>query len=241
MLGLGTQRRATDRAGDDEDSALEDPRGIARVLAQVVESRSLLSVMEDSGRSHVSTLLEIDADRSVVVIDEPATGSIAVGASVRISTRIDGVLVRFASRVLAHGRDAGGGLYRLELPRRLERHQRRAHHRAPVTSALPVSITLASEDGTSVVGEVRDLSAGGLCARLPDGAAVPVEGERLPCTLSLGEEAEIQCSLEPRRHHESGRVVLMGARLLDLEPRDRQVLERFVAGLEREALRKRRG
>ena len=201
----------------------------------------MLSVQEASGRAHVSALLEVDADRGVLAIDEPASGTLAVGTPVLISTRIDGVLVRFATRVAAHGRDAGGGLYRLDFPQRVERHQRRAHHRAPVTNALPVSITIAREDGAAVVGEVRDLSAGGLCARLPADADLPARGAPLPCTLSLGEDADIRCAIEIRRHQESGNVILVGARLLDLEPRDLQTLERFVAGLEREALRKRRG
>ncbi len=243
MLGLGTNRRKTaqrSRAGDDE-TGVKDPRRIARVLTQVVEARTLLNVRDASGASHVSTLLEVDLDGGSVTIDEPGTGSIAIGSPLQVSARVEGVLVRFSSRVIAHGADAGGGLYRLAFPARVERHQRRAHHRAPVTSALPVSVTFAHEDGTTTLAEVRDLSAGGLCARLPADAGWPGADGPVPCTVRLGEDAEIQCALEVRRHQEMGSVDLIGGRFVGLEPRDLLTLERFVAGLEREALRKRRG
>jgi len=241
VLGLGLNRRTSQpprrRGGD--GIGVEDRRQIARILSRLCEDRCLLSVaVPGSGRAHVSTLLTIEPDHGFIAIDEPATASMAVGAPLEVSARIDGVLVRFSSHVRAHGTDSGGSLYRLDFPERVERHQRRAHHRAPVTQNLPVAVTFTLGEG-SVTAEARDLSEGGLAARLPPDLAWPGSDGPIPCSVQLADSEMLECEFEVRRQHQQGNVTVLAGRFLGLTPKGTQALARFVAGLEREALRKR--
>ena len=145
---------------------LNDPDVIRVLLARLVAARCPVFVfIEGDEERYATVLLETDVASRTLIADEliPKHGHkhMRRGAKLKISSRLDGVEVRFRSAVRAVDSDPEVAAYMLEMPDALDYREQRASKR---TRTLEVTAELRDAEGAAVPARVLDLSIEG---RLP--------------------------------------------------------------------------
>lgn len=212
------------------------------LLRRAFESRCLLTVQVGPERiPYTSAILEVVHDERYLVLDEltPISGHERIQTDPRIEVRalVDGRELRFASRVTQISEQDGLPYYKVAFPSEIAYAQRRRQLRVPVPMNQGFETIVAFDDRREWRGELRDLSVGGLCARIRSGDIDP-NGDRHAralCRITLAEHRAIVSDIEilhidaPARH----RVPRIGARFVDPAPALRRRIERFCAELDR--------
>jgi c-di-GMP-binding flagellar brake protein YcgR len=227
-----------------------DPREARHLLLKkIFDSHCLLDIRLDGDTSpYQSAIIELVPDSGYLVMDAftPDGGdALAAGLpGLRVRTRVNGMEVKFASRIVARGSQSGLPYYKVRYPDDLEYPQRRREFRVTVPLDRGVPVRFETRTGGWIRGEIRDLSPGGFCARLLSGDVANIEqecGQPTACEIDLPGHGTLRTVVEvrhmlPSRARSAPRV---GARFLELDPRSERQLERCVAELDRHRLRQR--
>lgn len=220
---------------------------IAQVLRRLQEQRCLLTVQVGTAtESYTSAVLEVVLEDEYLVLDEltPREGHERLKHSREIQVRaiLDGIEVRFASRVAQINTEQGLPYYKVPFPERIDYPQRRQVHRVhvPLNTGYPVSLLLPDERILS--GELRDISPEGIGIRVRIGTLDPGRdrGMRAICHLSLPQQRELVTDIEFRYIDDplqKNRVPRLGARFVDLKGAQARRVEQFCAELARDQRR----
>ncbi len=148
---------------------ITDPPIMLGFLQRVVDERAPLSIiLPGVDMPFDSLLLSVDSSLDALVIDElnPITGHrrIRPNLLLRIGTRLDGVELRFRTRVAAIDRDSDIAAYLLDFPIELDYRERRNTYRVKIPATAPMSWTVPVEGTEDQMATLRvvDLSLGGL-------------------------------------------------------------------------------
>ena len=221
-----------------------DPREARHLLLKkIFETHCLLDIRLDGDVSAYQTaVIELLPDKGYLVIDAltPASGDALASRlpAVQLRTRVQGMEVRFSSRILARGSQHGLPYYKVRYPDEMEYPQRRRELRFTVPFNRGVPVRFETRNGGWVRGEVRDLSPGGFCARLLSGdvaTIVHARGRPTPCEIDLPGHGTLHATVDvrhmlPSRARSAPRV---GACFIELDPQAEQQLHRCVAELAR--------
>ncbi|MBT8445501.1 MAG: hypothetical protein HKO62_04680 [Gammaproteobacteria bacterium] len=230
------------------DPAIVTRRIRIRELLETVQRRHcLLSVRSgNDDDAYLSAILEVVGERGYFVLDElsPAdTGALQSGTEIRVSTRLDGVDLRFTAHVAAAGDENGVPFYKVPFPRQIDYGQQRRHLRVSVPLYQNVNVKLQTPTNIRVQGELRDISLGGFNARLTQGVTDEIRaGFFFPrCVIALPDEGRIYAPVEVcyAEQTELNRPRRIGARFVTLSRDDERMIQRFVADTDRELSRKR--
>ncbi|MFO8154765.1 MAG: flagellar brake protein [Pseudomonadota bacterium] len=235
-------------ADTDESDAIRNPAQIAGVLKRLQDTRKLINVStpQSHNRIHTSAVLDVNADRRMVLLDEltppPKDVPGLVGHRIGVSAQLGGVDVSFASEVSRIRTKGGTTYYIIALPGKLLYQQRREHFRAAATagsSHIPARLHPEGRDDAPVIeGELTDLSIGGMGIRLPPGTELPESFESgliIPlCSVDLPEQKEpLECEAELRSIREDTNAIQLGLRFNQLDPRAHRMVEKYVVALDR--------
>lgn len=134
--------------------------------------------------------------------------------------------------------------YATRLPLSVHRLQRREFFRVPSPASLlcelPLPCAVADASGAEfnqLTLRLADISVGGVCLALPAGTRLSVElGTVLPgCSLELPGFGPIRFGLQLLSRldtEEKSGEQLLGARFVDMDPRDQMLLQRFLYQLQ---------
>lgn len=226
----------------DEDATEGEQAEIFILLKRALETRCLLTVFIGSDRTpYTSAILEVVREGRYLVLDEltPALGHERIQAEPRIEVRalVEGIELRFETRVTQIGAQDDLPYYKVAFPQEVIYAQRRRQHRVtvPLSQGFEVIVTFADEQ--ELRGELRDLSVGGLCARIRSGTIDPKQDRHAlaSCRILLPDERSILSDIEilhidaPSRP----RVPRIGARFVDPAPAMLRRIEQFCAELDR--------
>jgi c-di-GMP-binding flagellar brake protein YcgR len=227
---------------------LTDPDVIRVLLARLVAARCPVFVfIEGDDERYATVLLEIDAAARALIADEliPKHGHARMrrGAKLKVSSRIDGVEVRFRSAVRAVDADTQVAAYMLEMPDALDYREQRASRR---TRTFEVTAELRDGDGAAVPARVLDLSIEGLRLSVP--APHPFnEAARCSCTVWLpGGAIEAGIAImrvrraPERAQRGTAATDVLGARFDAIGAGDARRLGRYLADTQRALMRARR-
>lgn len=224
---------------------ITDPLQIRALINRLIRDKVPITIMLPEREGFFSSML-LDSDRagSTMLADElfPARGHMALapGMEIRVLGNLDGIEVRFKSRVLAINTDLHGSSYRLSIPAAAEYKQRRNAFRVPVSPALAIPVLLRSDE-INGAGTLADISYNGLRVALHKGVTLPA-GAALLCDIELPDD-RISAKAETR-HSEPDRrglgVVYVGFRFIELSNEHQRAINRFTANLQRGQLRARR-
>lgn len=241
ILGRGARSTRDDSTSPDGQEA-----EIYVLLKRAFDTRCLLTVYVGPDRTpFTSAILEVVRDGRYLVLDEltPAIGHERIRVEPRIEVRalVDGIELRFESRVTQIGEQDGLPYYKVAFPPEVLYAQRRRQHRVtvPMSQGFEVIVTFADEQ--ELRGELRDLSVGGLCARIRTGEldAKTDRNALAACRILLPGDRTIVSDVEllhidaPPRP----RVPRIGARFVDPSPATKRRIEQFCAELERSQVR----
>ena len=220
---------------------------ISGLLGKLFNNHTLLSItLEDSKKVFGSMILEVSHDESYLVLDELyPRNELKVSLVERklfIETQVDGIEVRFTVKVNAIATRDGIEYYKAPYPAYIFHHQRRASFRVGigVTEAMPMA--MSTEDDVLLHAELRDISLGGISARInsPTAGGLAVGDEIPTCIIHTPDGKKIVSALEIARIDEATATqsVRIGARFTQLSAADRHELSRLIAKLDRENIKK---
>lgn len=231
----------------DEDR-LTAPQPIGRLLRRLVAARCLLSIRcDDDATDAPSALLAVGEASPELVLDAFADPDrhrrVAPGSRLRVTTRIDGVAVRFECTVAQIGNAADGPCYLAALRDGIEYRERRSHFRVEVPAGHRPRATLRIE-GAGFRTELVNLSLDGFGLEAQGTLAGAVEpGDPIEsCSIALPDGPSLKCALVVRHvtPMPERRVHILGVRFVDLMPGPRQQLQEYLFALQREALQQAR-
>ena len=226
---------------------IESPSEIESLLKKLNKNHTLLSIrFKNSSKSFGSMLLEVNRDRNYIVLDElyprHEIKEPLVGQKLIIDAQLEGIEVGFTVEVLAVAEQEGVEYYKVSNPSSLFYYQRRASFRVGVGISTSIPVALSTINDVLLHAELRDVSLGGISARINTPIAGNVSiGDEIPtCIIHTPENKKIVCSLEIARMetHETSQSVRFGARFIQLSGSDRHELSRFIAKLERDNIKK---
>lgn len=221
-----------------EDSATQ----ICDVLRRLQAQHCLLTVqVGDLAEFFTSVILEVVREGEYLVLDAltPSEGNARLRAVQQIKVRgiLDGIEVRFASRVTQINTQNGLPYYKVLFPTLIDYPQRRQVHRVPIplNRGFPASLLMADERILS--GELRDISPEGLGIRVRTGT-IDLEADHHTlaiCQLLLQPSTEfvadiLLCHIDPPVR---GRVPRLGARFIGLSAKQIRRIEQLCAELAR--------
>lgn len=232
-------------AGEDDDRIIV-PAQVHGLLTRTFEGHCLLRVGVDGvDNAYSSAMLKLDEDRGYLVIDAltPGEGNARLKPRTRIviSTLLDELTLRFASRVVKVGKTKELPYYAIAYPDEVCYAQHRREHRVAIPMNWPARVSIGIDEENRIDGVLRDLSSSGFCAQLD--APLPRPVERLPFPLhfvlslahdrSIAGEMEICYVFKP----ESSRRIRIGTRILAITPPHQRVLDQCVAEIDRQQSR----
>ncbi len=224
---------------------ITDSLQIRALINRLIRDKVPITIMLPEREGFFSSLL-LDSDREggTMLADElfPPRGHAAVepGMEIRVLGNIDGIEVRFKSRVITINADQPGASYSLVTPVAMDYKQRRNAFRVPVSPALAIPVLL-SGDGINAKGTLADISHNGLRVAMRNPGSLPM-GTELHCDIALPDE-HISAKAEARHSAPDRRglgVVYVGFRFLELSNEHQRTINRFTANLQRDQLRARR-
>jgi c-di-GMP-binding flagellar brake protein YcgR len=226
---------------------LTDPDVIRVLLARLIAARCPVFVfVEGDDERYGTMLLEHDAEANALIADEltPRRGNANVrrGTKLRVAARLEGVEMRFSTRVRAIDAEADVSAYMLEVPGELDHREQRAVHR---TRAFAIAAKLHDPEGPPVEGRVLDVSIAGIRIAVKRPHRVREE-TRWDCTVVLPDgELESRIAImrvlgaqRPRLGAEAEDV--LGAKFDSLAEGAARRLGRYIADTQRALLRARR-
>lgn len=227
-----------------------NPEYIASVLRRLQEAHTLLTVVvPGDNQAYLSVMLELHPADGYLLLDElnSAAGNLGLLQARRFSVhaQLNGVDINFTTELQSAGHHVQAGYYRVKLPGSMRYRQRRASYRARISLAHVVPVLLTREDGTTLNGELIDISTGGIGTHHKNAAPEKLHqgGVWDECLIRLpGHADDIRSPLEicfageDRRSHK----LRVGGKFLNLAPAQIKVIENFVAAIEREWLKKKR-
>lgn len=230
---------------------LTDPVRIFDLLRRLHRQHSLLTVrVPGVEQRFLSAIIHDPVAGEPLALDElvPEIGHkhMAVGIEPRIEARLAGVEIRFASRVLEVTNDNGNAAYTIAFPVMLEHYQRRASFRVKVGIGIGARCQFVidtadgpdEDDAETLNGDIIDMSIEGIGARLPCSELLK-SMETYDVELRLP-DGLLRAKLEVRfiDYANASRDMRIGARFKNLAPRAKRRIQRFVADMQREMIKK---
>ncbi len=227
--------------------AISDPVRITALVQRVVSERLFVTVaLSDGQEDYNSTVLGVDTEAGEFLLDAlyPETGNEILRREgwLRLTAGFDSTSLTFTSRVMDEGEEAGIRYFRVALPARVDYAQRRGRYRVPVDSIHNVPVILENQQGTTVLGNLHDISASGLSVLLSAPAAVAFgPGEAIPfCVVRIPDDEPIVVGIEVRDlRAEQGDTTVLGAKFIEIDRIAEQRIDRFVTAMERQLLKHR--
>jgi len=219
---------------------------IQSFLTKLYKNHTLLSItVGKSNKVFGSVVLEVNMEKSYLVLDElyprDEVRSSLLDQTISIETQIDRILLRFSSTIKAISEKDGAEYYKVKIPKYLYHHQRREYYRVPISISHPLPANLSTENNELLHAELRDLSIGGLSARLK---SPPLEqliiGDEIPtCIIQMPNKRKIVSAIEIVRIDKTKRLknIQFGARFVGLNNADQRELSQAIAILDRERIK----
>jgi len=217
---------------------------IIATLHQLKTEHELLSVrVPGCADTASSAILSIREEQDCYYLDElnlPSTHKAFLQArKAIIHCRLQGMEIRLPCRLQKASINSGIALYRVCIPNRMIRVQRRQHFRLRLNPGVLVPVTVPSLEGHRASGEAFDLSAGGVGAFI-NTHDIPSRGQVLTgVAIALPQSPSFRANVEIRfaRIDEIHHTLRIGGRFVNLKRNQERVIAHFLAEQQRKRRR----
>lgn len=217
---------------------------IIATLHQLKAEHELLSVdVPGCSETASSAILGVKEEQGCYYLDElnvPVTHKAFLKQhKALIHCRLQGMEIRLPCQLQKASSDKGIALYRICIPTRMIRVQRREHFRLRLSGGVMVPVCVPSIEGHRASGEAFDLSAGGVGAVIHTDD-VPSRGQILSgVSIALPQSPSFKANIEIRfaRVDEIQHSLRIGGRFISLDRNQERVIEHFLAEQQRKRRR----
>jgi c-di-GMP-binding flagellar brake protein YcgR len=237
-------------ANADENCYIDTPAGVISVLRAIAAAGSRAAAYIDNGETFIETsLLDVEGKPAMLVFakgaDEELNSRLLKSQKVTFVTADEGVPVQFSCQNPGIGSHEATEAFRVSVPQRMLRLQRRMYYRLPgepVHVLLKCEIPCESSDRPSVLRPaVLDLSCGGLAAAIPAAEPLLETGSRTLCELELPGIGKIESVIQVRATSEmtlpDGQLARRyGLEFVNMNNKNVALIQRFI--LEQQRARK---
>lgn len=218
---------------------------ITELLLRIAQSRIGLSVhFSDHNVKYTSTLLEVNENRRIVILDElmPRDGNdlLMSNKMAHITAKLAGANIHFRGAVLKVENDSTHIRFLMTFPERLLYEQRRTTFRVRMNSGSIVSVTIRADSLVEFQGYLFDISSSGIGAYVEATADLLVREQPYYCKIHLPGGKFVSGEFQVRFLKQDKRLqqLQVGGRFLNLPGPQRQTLDRFVMTLQRDAIKR---
>lgn len=214
---------------------------IASILRTIMQKNSSLSVYFDEGNSFIVTsILNIDDVQGTIILDrgpDPRANARLPQASRLVCiTSVDKVKVQFIctdAAVIEHdGREA----FRVPMPDKLLRLQRREYFRLTTPVVNPIKCVLTAQAGSEICQmelNIADISCGGLATTSSTTLPLFEPNTRFECRIVLSDTGTLQTTVELRNTFEvtlanGRRLRRCGYQFIAFTEKDRVLVQRYI-------------
>jgi c-di-GMP-binding flagellar brake protein YcgR len=222
---------------------ISDHARIISVIGRLYQGRVALTItLPDSKIRSKSMILDLDQDSGRFLLNklqpDSAHDKFLESKIFYAFGQIKGVEIRFSSRlidVLTEGEDT---YYKITIPDKIDYHQRRAFHRVSLSHLDTIPVTLILENGTSLEGQMDDISAGGLSILFPNDLPASLQYGKIikQCVFRIPDGDQIECEVQLRfiNHHHGTSLPKIGAQFVNIEKPVQKLIQRFVMVMDRQ-------
>jgi c-di-GMP-binding flagellar brake protein YcgR len=233
---------------DDEQFMVYNRREVAGILRDLAKQRDMLSAVFHHGKDMVLTaVVDIDFDSDAVYLDygpdEDSNRNLLSSERTIFVTVAGGVKVQWLSSSISSVKFKGSDAFKIAIPEKLQRVQRREFYRLPTPIAKPLICKIPVSADKLLEVPLVDISTGGIGVILPDppDPAIVKGAEFQRCTLDFPEFGTAELVL---RVHGVWAVTLKNdstsqrAGLAFVNPRagTQSLIQRYMIKLERERI-----
>ena len=225
---------------------LIDTRKINKLLKDIEEESPLCTISIDGiPEEFSSSILDVQLESQQIILDEliPKHGNeLLININnLKLTTIFNGIHLAFKLNNIKTGSSQGIAYYKAAIPQRIYYPQRRTSPRIQLNNLnIPFS-GVSDRTNSTVGGQIFDLSRGGIGITMPNNRARFQRGDLIKnCRISL-EDSPMNFDLTVRFvktvNHGAGQTQV-GGYFENIAPKSQNKLQRFVASLEREEIRK---
>ncbi|MFW5443059.1 MAG: flagellar brake protein [Methylococcaceae bacterium] len=227
---------------------LIDPKKIIKLLKDIEDTSPLCTInIEGISEEFSSSILDIQIDKKQIIIDEliPKHGNelLVNSINLKLSTIYNGIRLAFQLNNIKTDSSRGIAYYKAAIPQRIYYPQRRSCPRIQLTSVKTPFSGVSERTNSTVGGNIFDLSRGGLGVTIPNNIARFQRGDTIKNSRITLDDSTINFNLTVRfvKTTNKGRGdIQIGGYFENINSKDQNKLEHFVASLEREEIRKRK-
>lgn len=242
------QESRTPPISEKDYQTISDRRRILHILEELLRNKTFLTALpKNNAQAFTTALLDLDEDTNSLLLDEflpePGRGVLAPKQELWILGQMHGIKTAFQSQLIRLGKEDNIPYYVIQLPEKIRQQQRRNNYRVPVPLSTRNPVWLRKDAGLAFKAQLRDLSLGGvsvMMSYLKDMGDLSPGNEFEECIVNLPGESQIATSVEVRHVHNEApaKTTRVGLAFRKLTPEDERRVQRSVAFLEREFLRK---
>lgn len=230
-----------------EHEIITSPTRISAILRPLVNKHTLLTAsMPNSSSFYNTALLKVDPENGSLTFDElnPKDGHDLLLKTKRTTIHMshDGTEMSFSANLINSGSDKGMAFYEIEFPEDIRYLQRRDTFRVPVSAANEISIEIFTNNKSSFMGELHDISTGGMCIRFPKTKDIPenMDNGEVQCKITLLDKKQINCTFNVCHIgiDKTNKRMFVGGNFHNLDKIQRRTIEKFVVDLQRKARQK---
>ena len=203
----------------------------------------LILSLPNTGTSYKSTLLSVDANKKLLVLDRltPKDGHDLLIDAKQVTIQIShkGAEVIFTTTLNETRPEKIMPRYELIFPDSIQYLHRRNTYRVTVRNDTEMVVEIQTNNNESFQGELHNISTGGMCIRFPKEIDIPQDEDptEVQCIVMLPNNDELKCAFNIRHTytHEHSKDFRIGGTFQHLDKIQKRALEKFVAELQRKA------
>lgn len=220
------------------------PTRIAALLKPLEnKTNHLLLTIPNSDISYKTTLLNIDTDNNLLVLDrltpkdghdllidsrQPTIQISHKGADITFTTTLNETR---PEKILPH--------YELNFPKSIQYLHRRSTYRVTLRNDNDMSVEIQTSDNECFQGELHNISTEGMCVRFPKKIEVPQDKDSpvVQCVVTLADGQELACGFNicHTYFHDHSKDFRIGGNFQYMDKTQKRALEKFVIELQRRA------
>ena len=224
---------------------IEAPERILSLLKPVIGNEASMKITVDHGDELFHTvLLDINFSRKLLTLKKIkyTFGHLMVidATKLTVYSQHGGAEVSFASHLSRYS-ERNEGFYEIRFPTSVKYCQRRMSHRVHIRFSMDVVASFINDEGEMIQGYLRDISTEGI--RLQLSKVNPEQFKETSliknCVITLPNHEQMSCTfqIKHKQNHIRNKGCTIGGAFYNMSVEQKRQIQKFIAGLERRALR----